>query len=145
MEMNQDKQLKNEIVEADGSGFAVQKGTGSTTYLKRQKPQKKDKHKQETKRYWANKDQETRHGRFAVVRGRFSKAAILKPLKPRPHKKGGPGSGETVPEFSRVVAKHVDPSTTVAGTDAGAAVVNAFTSIGVPAATARHSLASRLS
>ena len=53
----------------------------------------------------ANKDQETRHGRFAVVRGRFSKAAILKPLKPRPHKKESPGSGETVAEFSRVVDK----------------------------------------
>ena len=140
MAENQDKVLKEEIVEADGSGFAVQKGTGSVSYLNRRKPKKADKKSAASKKFWNSKDQETRHGRFAVIRGRFSKAAILKPLPPRSHKKGSPGAGETLTEFSRVVSKHVDGSSVVAGTDAGKAVVGAFANIHVPAATARHSI-----
>ena len=134
--------MKEEIVEADGPGFAVQKGTGSATYLKRRKPKKADKKTAASKKYWTCKEQQTRHGRFAVIRGRFSKAAILKPLPPRSHKKGAPGSGETTTEFSRVVSKHVDGRSVVAGTDAGKAVVGAFANINVPAATARHSIES---
>ena len=62
----------------------------------------------------------------------------------RSHKKGAPGSGETTTEISRVVSKHVDGRSVVAGTDAGKAVVGAFANINVPAATARHSIESWL-
>lgn len=132
--------LKNELVEADGSGFSVLKKSGDVKHLKRTKPAKSEKGKAATKRFWNQKNEESRHGRFAVLRGRFTKKSILKPLPSRSVAKGSPGAGETVKEFSRVVKKHVDGSSVLACTDSGSAVVGAFSAIGVPTAAARHSL-----
>jgi len=140
MKMADKEVLKNELVEADGSGFSVLKKSGDVKHLKRTKPAKSEKGKAATKRFWNQKNEESRHGRFAVLRGRFTKKSILKPLPSRSVAKGSPGAGETVKEFSRVVKKHVDGSSVLACTDSGSAVVGAFSAIGVPTAAARHSL-----
>lgn len=140
MKMADKEVLKNELVEADGSGFSVLKKSGDVKHMKRTKPAKSEKGKAATKRFWNQKNEESRHGRFAVLRGRFTKKSILKLLPSRSVAKGSPGAEETVKEFARVVKKHVDGSSVIACTDSGSAVVGAFSTIGVPCAAGRRSL-----
>jgi len=135
-----DATLSCEMVEVDGSSMTVQRKTGSVKYMSRKKPPKCKKGSAAYKSFYAGKKQETKHGRFLVLKGRRTRKTILKPLEPKSFQKGAPGGGESKSEVVRHVRKHVQSKTVVACTDAGKGLVAGLADQGIPVAPARHSI-----
>ena len=75
-----------------------------------------------------------------MIKGRESKKVVVKPLKSKPFKKGGPGAGETAEEFLPHFWKHLKPNSLIACSDPGSGLGKAWTRLGIPAATAKHSI-----
>ena len=75
-----------------------------------------------------------------MIKGRESKKVVVKPLKSKPFKKGGPGAGETAEEFLPHFWKHLQPNSLIACSDAGSGLGKAWTRLGILAATAKHSI-----
>ena len=140
MQDSSDATLSREMVEVDGSSMTVQRKTGCVKYMSRKKPPKCKKGTSEYKKFYAGKKQETKHGRFLVLKGRRTKKTILKPLEPKSFQKGAPGGGESKSEVVRHVRKHVQSKTVVACTDAGKGLVAGLADQKIPVAPARHSI-----
>ncbi|CAE7241383.1 unnamed protein product, partial [Symbiodinium natans] len=83
---------------------------------------------------------EVQNGRVLVITGRSSKQTVFKPLPSKTQKRGAPGGTESLAEILPHLEKHVDKKTAVACSDAGAGLRAAWSSMAVPAATARHNL-----
>ena len=75
-----------------------------------------------------------------MITGRSSKQTVFKPLPSKTQKRGAPGGTESLAEILPHLEKHVDKKTAVACSDAGAGLRAAWSSMAVPAATARHNL-----
>lgn len=140
MQDSTDATLSREMVEVDGSSMTVRRKTGSLNYLSRKKPTKSKKGSSAYKNFYAGKKQETKHGRFLVLKGRRTKKSILKPLEPKSFQKGAPGGGESKAEVVRHVGKHVQSKTVVACTDAGKGLLAGLADKKIPVAPARHSI-----
>ena len=140
MKESSDVVFANEIVEADGSTHAVQKGTGNTAYKQRSKPSKSQKGSVKDRQYRKGSKQETKHGRMLCIRGRFTKQAVMKPLRPKSHARGAPSGGETSREISGHLQKHLQSNSVIACTDAGTGLKKAMAGLNIPHATARHNL-----
>ena len=109
-------------------------------FTKRKSPGKGCKNKALKNKFWSKKDQSTSLGRVLVIKGRESKQVVVKPLKSKPFKKGGPGAGETAEEFLPHFWKHLKADSLIACSDAGSGLGKAWKRLGIPAATAKHSI-----
>ena len=139
MEQN-DVQIDNDLVEADGARTAISKVTSKTKHLKRRRrfPVKKDnppKKKATTKKQPAKA---VSHGRLLLICARNIKQSLAKPLRPKSHLKSSHGAPETANEILPHIRKHVDSRTTVACSDSGkglqkdrVVVCRAFTTINI--------------
>lgn len=129
-----------ELVEADGAAHGKRKKSGDVAFTKRKSPGKGCKNKALKNKFWSKKDQSTSLGRVLVIKGRESKKVVVKPLKSKPFKKGGPGAGETAEEFLPHFWKHLKADSLIACSDAGSGLGKAWKRLGIPAATAKHSI-----
>ena len=132
--------FEKELVEADGAAHGKLKKSGDVTFTKRKSPGKGCKNKAVKNKFWSKKDQSTSLGRVLVIKGRESKQVVVKPLKSKPFRKGGPGAGETAEEFLPHFWKHLKANSLIACSDAGSGLGKVWKRLGIPAATAKHSI-----
>ena len=128
--------IQGELFECDGARVGVSRKSGKVWHLKRRKrfpisktpgakaqakarswPKAKPKAKAKAKPKAKPKDVVS-HGRLLVLKGRFTKKRIVKPLNSKSHSKAAHGAPETKREVLKQMAMHVDhdslPAATVA-------------------------------
>eukprot|EP00438_Fugacium_kawagutii_P025471 Skav230237 [mRNA] locus=scaffold4204:191750:192580:- [translate_table: standard] len=137
-----DVQFADEIIEADGGRIGKTTTTSKAWFQKRRKRfpnMQTSSAKPKAKANAKTKPSKTvSHGRLLVIKGRFSKKSVLKPLPSKNHARGAHGAPETKPEVMRHVRKHVRADSCVAGSDSGSALVATWKKFSVPYAAACH-------
>ncbi|OLP83660.1 hypothetical protein AK812_SmicGene35560 [Symbiodinium microadriaticum] len=142
-----DVEFKKDVVEADGSSFLKHAKTSDPTHLNRRRMKKPAATKQVLKKSAKPKmkargtnQKIVHHGRFLVMTGRESNKTVLLPTRAKTTAKGAPPLVESKEEVLKAYEKHVVADTCLAAHDSARSLVAASAEMGMPAATARHSV-----